>query len=202
MKNLAVLSLFLALAGKTHGEAETFFDSGESGTGAYLSPVVRFNSANEQFGVWMGGRIGFITNAILSYGVEAYGLVTKVEGDRPFGERIQAGVAGGYVETVFHPYRRVHTLLGVLVGAGSAVAEEDVSRISRDRAYDNSFFVMEPEFALEYNLSRNIRFNPGISYRWISGTVSPLESKWQLSETSLNFRVKFGDFEGKPRAEW
>lgn len=201
MKYLAVLCLILSLAGKSRGEAETFFKAGEGGTGAYLAPSVRFNSANEQFGVWLGGRLGFVTNSILSYGLEAYGLVTKVEGDRPFGERFHAGVAGGYLETVFHPRKRVHTTLALLVGAGSAVAD-NLSHISQDQAYDNSFFVMEPEVTVEYNISRNIRFAPGLSYRWISGRVAPLDSKWQLSETSLNFRVKFGDFEGRPRDDW
>lgn len=201
MRLVAVAILILALAGTAHAEAETFFKDEETRTGAYLSPVFRFNSANEQFGIWLGARLGFVTNAVLSYGLEAYGLITEAEGDRPAGERFHAGVAGGYVEAVFHPERRVHTAMSLLVGAGSAVAE-DLGDISRDDALDNSFLVVEPEFSVEYNISRNIRFAPGVSYRWISGTVTPLDSKWQLSETSINFRLKFGDFEGRPRDEW
>lgn len=201
MRYLALIPLLLVLAADARGEAETFFKSDDNRVGAYLSPSIRFNSANEQFGVWGGGRVGFVLNSILAYGVEGYGLLTKVEGDKPTGERIQAGVAGCYVESIFHPESRTHLALGLLVGAGSAVAE-DLDEISQDDAYNNSFFVMEPEISLEYNLSRNIRFSPGLSYRWISGNVTPLDSKWQLSETSLNFRLKFGDFEGKARNDW
>jgi hypothetical protein len=201
MRLFAVLSLILATAEAVRAEAETFFKAEETRTGAYLAPVFRLNSANEQFGIWLGGRLGFVTNAVLSYGLEAYGLVTEAEGDRPAGQRFHAGVAGGYVEAIFHPERRVHSTLSVLVGGGSAVAE-DLGDITQDDALDNSFLVVEPEFTLEYNISRNIRFAPGVSYRWISGTVSPLDSKWQLSETSINFRLKFGDFEGRSPDEW
>lgn len=201
MRYLALYTLLLGLAANVRGEAETFFNANDNRVGAYLSPSIRFNSANEQFGVWGGGRVGFVLNSILGYGVEGYGLLTKAEGDRPAGERFQAGVAGCYVESVFHPESRTHLALSLLVGAGSAVAES-LEDISQEDAYDNSFLVMEPEVSLEYNLSRNIRFLPGLSYRWISGTVTPLDSKWQLSETSLNFRLKFGDFEGKSRNDW
>jgi len=201
MRYLALYTLLLGLFANARGEAETFFDANDNRVGAYLAPAIRFNSANEQFGVWGGGRVGFVLNSILGYGVEGYGLLTNVQGDRPAGERIQAGVAGCYVESIFHPESRTHLALSLLVGAGSAVAE-DLEDISQDDAYDNSFLVMEPEVSLEYNLSRNIRFSPGLSYRWISGTVTPLDSKWQLSETSLNFRLKFGDFEGKSKNDW
>lgn len=201
MRYLALCTLLLGLAANVRGEAETFFNANDNRVGAYLAPSIRFNSANEQFGVWGGGRVGFIVNSILGYGVEGYGLLTNVQADYPQGERFQAGVAGCYVESIFHPESRTHLALSLLVGAGSAVAE-DLDEISQEDAYDNSFLVMEPEISLEYNLSRNIRFSPGLSYRWISGTVTPLDSKWQLSETSLNFRLKFGDFEGKSRNDW
>lgn len=201
MKYLAVIPMLIGLAASARGEADTFFKSGDNRVGAYLAPSVRFNSANEQFGVWLGGRLGFIMNSILGYGLEGYALATKVEGDQPFGERFQAGVAGCFVESIFHPDSRTHIALALLVGAGTAVSE-NLDDISQDDAYDNSFFVMEPEFSLEYNISKNLRFAPGLSYRWISGTVTPLDSKWQLSETSLNFRIKFGDFEGKSRDDW
>jgi hypothetical protein len=201
MRHLALCTLLLGLAANVRGEAETFFNANDNRVGAYLAPSIRFNSANEQFGIWGGGRLGFVLNSILGYGVEGYGLLTKAEGDYPSGERFQAGVAGCYVESIFHPESRTHLALSLLVGAGSAVAE-DLEDISQEDAYDNSFLVMEPEVSLEYNLSRNIRFSPGLSYRWISGTVTPLDSKWQLSETSLNFRLKFGDFEGKSRNDW
>jgi hypothetical protein len=201
MRLVAVLALILVMSAKVRAEAETFFKAEETRTGAYLAPAFRLNSANNQFGIWLGGRLGFVTNAVLSYGLEAYGLVTEAEGDRPVGQRFHAGVAGCYLEAIFHPERRVHSTLSLLVGGGSAVAD-DLGDISQDDALDNSFLVVEPEFSVEYNVSRNIRFAPGVSYRWISGTVTPLDSKWELSETSINFRLKFGDFEGRRADDW
>lgn len=201
MRYLALLTLFLLPIREIRAEAETFFDAEDNLVGSYIAPVLRFNSANEQFGVWAGARIGNILNSILAYGFEGYGLISKVEGDKPFGERMQAGVAGCYMEAIMHPNKKVHVAFAMFMGAGTAVAEE-IDDISQDDMWDNSFLVMEPEVSAEYNLSRNVRFAPGFSYRWISGTVTPLDSKWDLSETSINFRLKFGDFEGKRKDSW
>lgn len=184
--------LFLAFAASAQEQEETLLPSGQIRSSGFGGPVIKFGPVNDQSGVLVGGRGGWLINSIFSIGGGGVGLSNRVTADRPDSVRLQLGYGGLVLERVFLPRRMMHGSLSLLVGAGSVNMHESMHRDYP--AETETFFVLEPEASLEINVVRFFRFCPGIGYRWLAGDSRFLDSDWDISGWTGNLTFKFGKF--------
>lgn len=195
-KPILVLTLLAAILGSARGEDQTLFKAGEPRLGGFVGPMVRFSPVNGSPGAWFGMRGGIILNSAFSIGVGGYGLWTTAEADQPDTADLMVGVGGVIFEAAFPSQRVVHGTVSLLVGGGHVGAGRGWAMgmgwghgSSGDRV-----FVLEPEVDLEVNVTPYFRLCPGVSYRWLSGSVRSVESDWDVSGISGNLMFKFGRF--------
>ena len=190
MNHLLAFTLCLYLLAQARAEEETFFKPGEGRDESYFAPTLRFSNTAGVLGIWPGLRLGWSKGSILSAGLEGYVLANEVHADEPEGERLQMAVGGVVLESTSASDLRVHPTYSVLIGAGGS----NTGRVpDLDSMAIYSFIVVEPAVNIEFNITRNFRVTPGVSYRWISGSVRGMHSKWSVSETSFNVAFKLKD---------
>jgi hypothetical protein len=186
------LILPLLLSASAAVSEETLLKSGELRSGGFGGPVLKFSPVNDEFGVLVGGRGGWLINSVFSIGGGGYGLANAVRADQPDSQRIDLGVGGLILEAVLWPDRLVHGTASVLVGAAGL----NRHRLRDGGADDDAetFFALEPEVNLEINVHRIFRVCPGVGYRWLAGESDLVDSDWDLSGVSANLTFKFGRF--------
>ena len=149
---------------------ETLLD-GDIRHGGFGAPVVKFTQIDDQFGVMVGGRGGWIINGSFVIGGGGYGLanlddfehLTNTAGDRG---RLSMGYGGLELTYVLRPDQLVHLSLGVLIGAGGVVWNPLGQSWNQE---DDAFFVTEPELDVVLNVTEFFRAGLGVSYRIVQG---------------------------------
>jgi len=162
-------------------------------SGGYIGPVVKFGQLDEDFGLFVGGRMGWIINHKLVLGGGGYALVNDIKRE-DLGEDIHTEMAyGGLVlEYVFNPQEVIHFSVAALVGGGR-YAYKIQNEVEED--YDSdAFFILEPEFNVILNITRNFRFGLGGGFRNISGLDIEGTTDSRLSGSSALITVKLGKF--------
>ncbi len=179
----------LALAPMAAGAQQETLVSGQIQSGGFGAPVLKFTEVNQSFGFFLGGRGGWILNESFVIGGGGYGLTNQ---NHYLVEALTMGYGGLDLEYVVRPNELVHVSFAVLVGGGGVRFWPDPSAFY----YDSAFFVAEPGFNLELNVTPSFRLNLGGSYRSVSSLAVPGLTNADLSGWSGNVQFKFGKFGG------
>jgi hypothetical protein len=165
-----------------YAREDVWLRTDEPQNASYLAPKMRVSRLQDSLAFWPGLGIGWIVGSVISVGFEGYLLA-----DDPRGPDSRNGltVALGGLDFAVTPFpeRRTHMAFDLLVGAGGSQAggETDLDSLSR-----HGFFFASPGAKLEFNLTRNIRFCPGISYLWSPDPIHGLDGSDGLDEPMLS----------------
>ena len=200
MKNILVVFLLICLAGTGAAQQETLF-SKRIHSGGFGGPVVKFSQFNDEFGVLIGGRGGWIINHSFSFGGGGYGLVTDIPAPAPADSlTLGLGYGGLELEYINRSDKLIHFTLQTLIGAGGiSCSKEDGDEDEDDDEDDEShsyeaFFIVEPAFNLIVNISPRFRIGFGVSYRFVSNFADDIFNKSSIDGLSGVLTFKFGRF--------
>jgi hypothetical protein len=196
MKMKLILVLLLLAASPLYAQEETLLGEGEISHGGYGGPEVKFTNINNQFGLLVGGRGGWIINHTIVLGGAGYGLTNAVDAKvlGPDSAKYLAFGYGGFViEWIIKSDKLVHFSVYSLIGGGGAGFRKD---LDNDNAEDRSdaCLVIEPGATVELNVTKFLRLSLGASYRYINGITTAATSVESLSGPSVSLLLKFGKF--------
>ena len=149
-------------------EAETLIQGGVD-SGGFGGPVLKFTEIDDQFGLLVGFRGGWIVDHTFVLGAGLYGLANTGSFDRTgsggFRNRLFMGYGGLEMEWVISSDRIVHISLQGLVGAGGVGFEDEVGCCTDETA--DAFFIAEPGANVILNVHKVFRIGFGGSYRFV-----------------------------------
>lgn len=189
-------------------QEETLIGDTEIENGGYGALVIRLSSINDEAGILVGGRGGWIINHTVSIGFGGYGLVNDVPSllPGPFGQNfVQFGYGGLDLEFVINSDRVIHASVHALIGGGSAgfrygsfegsMWDNDEFGIDGRTFHEqDEFFVVEPGATVDLNVTPWFRLSAGASYRYISGMSTRATSNTKTGTPSGLLMFRFGDF--------
>ena len=174
MKAVLFLMVLCAISMPALAEEQTLISGGIE-SGGFGGPVVKFGKIEGESAVLVGGYGGWLINHRFMIGGGGCGLANRASDT-------QMGYGGAMLEYTTASNNLIHFYGNLLIGAGS-IESLDGS--------DDEFSVAEPGIHMEMNVTRNIRFGLGGSYRYISA-ASGKES--DLRGPSATLTLKFGKF--------
>lgn len=188
MRLMLILLAILCFGKKVQALDETWLTAQNPENASYLAPKMKVSSLNDTLVFWPGARLGWIVGSVVSLGFEGYVLANNISSEGPDTSPFSMAVGGVVLEAIPYSERRTHLAFSLLMGAGGSQVGGDIDLDSLSR---HSFLIVEPGASVEFNLTRNIRLCPGMSYLWISGKVDGMDSKWKISETAYSLTLKF-----------
>jgi hypothetical protein len=204
MKTSLVLLLILC-ALPLMAQEETLLGSGPVEHGGYGALVVKFTSVNNQLGVLVGGRGGWIINHTFSIGIAGYGLVNEVSArvPGPLGQPyVNLGYGGLDLEYIANSDDLVHCSVHALIGGG-AVGFRSARWHDISWSYDDEddwdglhepFFVVEPGVNVDLNVTTWFRLSVGGAYRFVGGVGSDATTRNDITGPSAMLTFRFGAF--------
>jgi len=160
---------------------------GEIALSGYIGPVTKYTFLNSEFGFLLGGRGGLLVNHVFSVGAGGYSLINRVDADHPKGEEMDFMYGGVTLDWMFVPFETVHGGFTCLFGKGYI-------NLNKGDKPTERFFVIEPEWFFQGNVTSFLQIDLGFSYRWAFDVDSYISSWWQTSQAAVNLMVKFGKF--------
>ncbi len=193
MKPKSIFIILCLLATSLWAQSETLFNGGFE-SGGFGGPVIKFTQVNNQFGLLVGGRGGWIINHVVAIGGGGYGLTNVVNAPSSAGEelRIRMGYGGFEVTTILNSEKLIHFTVNALFGAGSCYYSKRGSDI--EEYEQDGFFIVEPAFNLILNVAPLFRIGAGIGYRYVAGLEMTGLTGSDLSGFSGVLTFKFGHF--------
>jgi hypothetical protein len=194
MKPISVMLLLVCLtAGNALAYDQTLITD-QTEVGGFITATARYFHLKDEVAILAGGRVAMTVNHVFSAGMGGYGTVRKPSPEDLVGlDGLEMAYGGLFLEYTFKPHSALHVTIPVLVGAGQTRFEGDyVDPESGDDS--GTFFVVEPEFDLELNITRTWRLDLGLGYRHVNGTgFSDLKDE---DQSGLNWvlTMKFGAF--------
>jgi hypothetical protein len=183
MRSWLALAAFLCVVCRPSSAREdTWLQSNDPENASYFAPKMRVSRLDDSLAFWPGVGLGWIVGSVLSVGFEGYMLAADPRGPGAQG-RLSMALGGMSFEAMPFPERRTHLAFDLLVGAGGSQTEGDFGLDSLAR---HGFFFVSPGAKLEFNLTPNIRFCPGLSYLWTPDPVYGLPGNG-LAEPMLTF---------------
>jgi hypothetical protein len=170
------------------GAQEKTLVSGGIDSGGFGAPVIKFTGVADEFGVFVGGRGGWIINHTFVIGAGGYGLANDIrfpigQDDAPH-RNLQFGYGGAELEFIALSDEVAHFTGLLLVGGGGLTFGR----------YEDAVFVLEPSANLELNIVRWCRLNFGAGYRFVSGVDHPDFTNGDMSAFFGQITAKFGKF--------
>jgi hypothetical protein len=174
--------------------------------GGYGGPDMRVTSLLGDPAMFVGAQASWVAHHQYLFGVAAYGLATRHNSPESMqinGNPSTLGLVYGGIRlgVVAMPTKLLHVTLAVLAGPGSLSGISSVpTRAEFEVGYDRqlghteTFFVMEPEVAVEANVTSFMRVALGASYRYVTGVQQPGLSAGNLSSPAASLAFKFGAF--------
>jgi hypothetical protein len=163
--------------------------------GGYGAPELKVTSVADSGALLAGAHGGWIINHHLVLGGGGYGLTTDVPSPSVLqpangGAKLTMAYGGLRFGAILAPHSIVHVAMSMLVGGGNAGSATSSGAAHRS----DTFWVVEPDVALEANLARNVRLTAGFEYRIVGGTEVPGLTATNLSGPAGSLAVKFGVF--------
>jgi hypothetical protein len=199
----SLLVLLVLCAVPLFAQEETLLGSESVEHGGYGALVVKCTSVNDQFGVLVGARGGWIINHCFAIGGAGYGLVNEIPARTTGllgGRYLNFGYGGLDLEYIGQSNAVVHYSLHTLVGAG-AVGHRNAYWSDVAWGLDDDwetrhkpFFVLEPGVNIDLNVTTWFRASVGASYRFIGPVSSDAASAKDLSGPSGMMTFRFGSF--------
>ena len=178
-------------------QEQTMF-SGPMDHGGFGGPVVKFTRIADHFGIFVGGRGGWILNHSFVLGGGGYGLANPNDFtliQNGIERRLGLGYGGVELEYINRWADVGHLTLGILIGAGGASwydwRHEDWGY---EDYYTDAFFIAEPAVNLELNLFHFFRLGVGGSYRFVDDVELPGLSDSDMRGPAGSLTLKFGSF--------
>ena len=205
MKYLLCLLIVLCTC-SVFAQEQTLIGSSDVEHGGYGALVVKFTSINNDLGVLVGGRGGWIINHAFAIGGAGYGLANNVRANSvgPFGQEfVDLGYGGLDLEFIANSDDLLHFSVHALIGAGAVGFRYGIgdNGDAWNNLYGNNgpnrydaFFVVEPGINLDLNVITWFRVSLGAGYRHISGVSSDVSSNAKLSGPSGMLTFRFGKF--------
>jgi hypothetical protein len=213
-KLLLILIMMTAIStcfGQDYQIRTLFNDAGRPGSGGYAGLANKFTTIRGEYANICEVYGGWYVNHRFLIGVSAAALTnnlpvpTEYSTDPRRNTSYQYGQFGLMTEYTLWSDHAVHLSFHVMNGAGFTV---QYIRNPDDFRYDyyysdppedlpndaNWFYVSEPGIRLEMNLTRWMRFSPGVSYRFAYNSHAPGLSDDDLKGYNLNLTLKFGKF--------
>jgi hypothetical protein len=171
---------------------QTLFKSNVKASELWV-PEVKLNSIQGDIGTLIGFYGGVLLNRTFLIGIDG-----GVNLGHP---RVNYGYFGGIGQVILFPEKVVHGSGQLLIAYGTTKDYENPKTGLLDNFWNISgeqFFMMEPGFNLEMNLSYRVALVAGVSYRFVSGLDS--ESKYvsnthvtnkDMSGLNFNIGLKF-----------
>jgi hypothetical protein len=191
------------------GEIKTLFGKNKD---TKLGWFVGFDNGYTQFGsrdVFLSGfNAGFIVDHTLAVGFSGSGWTNRNTMfydnlTESTGAYLEGGFGRLLIEYTPNSQSAVHLTFPFMVGFGGASYVSD-TKISvwdedewdtRHKFLDtDAFFTVEPGVRAEINVLRLMRFNGGISYRFVNGLNLVNTSTDLMNSFTFNFGIKFGKF--------
>jgi len=198
MKKTLVVFLLLCFAGFVTAQQETLF-SERIHSGGFGGPVVKFSQINDELGVFVGGRGGWIINHSFAFGGGGYGLITEILAPAPADSlSLGLGYGGLELEYINKSDKLLHFTIQTLIGAGGISCSkgdenDDGDDDDENRSYE-AFFIVEPAFNLIVNVSPRFRIGFGVSYRFVSNFANNVFNESEIGGLSGVLTFKFGRF--------
>ena len=168
--------------------------------GGYGAPVIKGSMINNQFGLFVGGRGGWILNHTFAVGLGGYGLVNSATWDNSSSDaipRLTMGYGGLELEGIINSDKIVHFTIHALIGYGAVdyLDADYLKEFSLDTWKSaDAFFVAEPAFNVDINITTYFRLGIGVSYRYVSGVELVGITNEDISGFTGNLIFKFGGF--------
>lgn len=198
-----LLFVIMLFAFPVLAQEQTLIGSDEVEHGGYGAVVVKFTSVNDDLGVLVGGRGGWIINHTFSIGGAGYGLVNNVRANSvgPFGQEfVDFGYGGLDLEFIANSDDLVHFSVHTLIGGGAAgfrygFGDDNWDWDSSDGNHRfDAFFVIEPGVNIDLNIIKWFRVSLGAGYRHVSGLSSGVTTNADISGPSGTLTFRFGKF--------
>jgi len=179
--------------GESSSRDETLVDS-HIDHGGYGGPRIGYTRIAGSDAMWVGGEGGWIINHHIIIGGAGYGLVTQqpAPGALAATDDLSLGYGGLLLKYTVLPHHLVHATFGTLIGAGGVGSHPRSGGDSRGGA--DSFFVLEPDAAVELNVVEHVRAGLALSYRWVTGVQKAGLGNGDLSGFTSSLVLKFGKF--------
>lgn len=204
MKKLILLLLFFILVASLWAEEDLEETKAEKPktSGGFGGPVLKVTRINDVFGLMVGGRGGWIYKHTYAIGGGLYGLLRDIEVAVPGSERerdFEFAYSGLELEYIVAPSKDVHLSAQTLIGFGGLT---DRNQRFYDRYYydeygrfggpDDTFFIIEPQLNIVWNMKTYLQIYFGASYRYIRGVeIGGLDNS-DLNGLSVVVTFRFG----------
>ena len=194
MKTISLMLVLVCLvAASAYGYDKTLI-SDQTEVGGFIAATAKYIEVKDESGVLSGGRVAIVVNHVFSAGVGGYGTVAKPAPEDLQGlEDLEIAYGGLFLEYTFKPHAVFHISVPVLVGAGQTRFAGDYVDPESEEDSD-TFFVVEPELNLEFNITRNWRLDLGVGYRHVNGTDFAEITDEDQSGVNWAFTMKIGAF--------
>jgi len=197
MKKGIIYILFLLFGTlPLYAQEETLISEGKITHGGYGGPEVKFTTINDNFGLLVGGRGGWIINHTIILGGGGYGLTNAVKAKVPStteGKYVDFGYGGFALEWIIKSDKLIHFSISSMVAGGGVRYRHDMGDNDGNH-HAEACLVVEPGATAELNITKFFRLSLGASYRYVSGVSSAVASNSSLSGLSLNLLLRFGKF--------
>lgn len=159
--------------------------------------------------VWLAGiGGGMIINHNLTIGLTGHGWTNRngmfyPEVTDTVGAYLEGGYGGLLLEYTLFPKSPVHVTFPIMIGGGGASYVTDMEYPEWDEdEWDTShktldtdhFFTIEPGVRAEVNILKFMRFNAGVSYRYVGGLHLINTSSDMMNGFTATAGLKFGKF--------
>lgn len=198
MKKILIFIAAIIFSGQLFAQEETILDMHEVTHGGFGGPVVKFTQINNEFGLLVGGRGGWIINHTFVIGGGGYGLANNINGNQLVSGKvplINFGYGGFEMEYIYDSDNLIHFTAYTLIGGGSVNYRDPANHDKFDNNEDmQTFFILEPAVSVELNVVKFFRINFGASYRYISNFEYKGLNQSDVAGPSAILTFKFGKF--------
>ena len=174
--------------------------------GIFFAGTMNGTKIQEQDGLLLGGKLGWVIDHWFTVGFGGYGLTNPINLNSDPAtnstQTLQMGYGGLYFEPRVLSEQAIHLAFPIIVGSGGANLASNNDYFFNEVTNEwepytdqsDAFFVVEPGVELEINIARNLRVGLGGSYRFVEGlNVNSLESD-ALDGINAGVTMKIGVF--------
>ena len=194
MKKCFVILFCIFISMPLLAQEETLIDDGFHSSG-YGGPVWKMGLINGHLGLFSGGRGGWIINHIFVIGGGGYSQVLDVETDyvsvneKPLYLNVSYG--GFEMEYIHQSDKLIHWTIHMMIGSGKVKLKE---HNPNEAVETDNFFMIEPSFNVDMNISTWFRIELRVSYRLAMGVDLTGIGSSDICGPSGLVILKFGDF--------
>ena len=202
MKKLALFLFCFILTTSLWAEEDVKEASTEkpSESGGFGGPILKVTRINDVFGLIVGGRGGWIYKHTYAIGGGFYGLLRDIEAETSGYEReFEFAYSGLELEYIIAPSQDVHFSAQTLIGFGGltdryqrVVPYYGYDEYGRLGGPDDTFFIVEPQLNIVWNMKTYFQIYFGGSYRYIRGVGIEGLDNANLNGYSVVVTFKFG----------